>query len=299
MTVFSFLGRPAKYILRHMLVDSFGRLKHIAELTDYGYVGFGGLEFIDFELMRRTLNIPEMVSIEKNTADHARYLFNRPFAGIKVLGGKAFEHLPFMDWSGLRIVWLDYEQPLDEEVLGDATLLAQNLIPGSVFVITLNAMPSKPRETRRATLADRVGEERIPAGVDDDSLALWGLAETQRRILQDAIKAAFRDRNDGATFQQLYNFFYQDDARMQSYGGIVLSPAIQKAYEACAFEDLAYIQTGAQVMIISPPFLTTKEVIHLNQQLPSPAGETPEAEWLSDASKKNYEAVYRWYPTAI
>ena len=297
MSSFSYRARPAKDVQRRMLVAACRRLTPFGPLTDYGYVGFGGVEFIDFSLFRRELGITKMTSIEKDTNRQPRYEFNRPFAGIDVRGGRASQHLPEIDLSGLQIIWLDYEQALDDEVLDDAVLLSRKLQPGSVMAITVNAQPSTPRDARRETLVKNVGEDRVPLGVDDDALARWGLAAVQYRILRDAVVEAFRDRADGAELQQLFNFRYADDAQMQTFGGVVLSAATRRTFELCRFEDLdEFIREGDEPLYIRVPVLTPKELIHLNQQLPLSTGEQLQAEGLSETERGDYERLYRWYP---
>ena len=50
--------RPAKAAQRQMIVDACRRLTAITSLDEYQYVGFGGLEFIDFVEFHRGLGIP-------------------------------------------------------------------------------------------------------------------------------------------------------------------------------------------------------------------------------------------------
>jgi hypothetical protein len=45
--------RPSKAVTRRLLVDVLRRLPTVAALPDYQYVGFGALEFLDFELVHR------------------------------------------------------------------------------------------------------------------------------------------------------------------------------------------------------------------------------------------------------
>jgi hypothetical protein len=49
--------RPAKHILRLMTVDVMRRLSAFRPLHEYRYVGLGGYEFVDFDLVRRALGI--------------------------------------------------------------------------------------------------------------------------------------------------------------------------------------------------------------------------------------------------
>jgi hypothetical protein len=297
VTSVSYSARPAKHIQRQMVIDACRRLSPLGPLTDYRYIGFGGREFVDFELVRRALGITQMISMEKDTSGEARYRFNRPFAEIEVLMGVASDLLPSIDFGGPRIVWLDYEQPLDEQVIDDATLVARNLRPGSVLIVTINARPPTRAEGRVDSLASRVGRERIPLGVTDDLLAQWGTAVVQRQILRDAVIRAVRDRADDTFFQQLFNIHYADVANMQTYGGLLLSPAEVEAYGLCRFDELEFVRTGDEAIEIRVPVLTLREILHLNRQLPRESGQALEVAGLPEDDARAYETFYRWYPT--
>lgn len=296
MVSFNYRQRPAKYVQRNMVVEACSRLTPFGPLTDYWYIGFGGLEYVDFELVRRTLGIRRMVSIERNTSDGPRFLFNRPFAEIDVLLGSASAMLPQVDFAGPRIVWLDYEQPLDDEVLDDSATVAHQLRPGSVLIVTINAEPPRRAEGRIKVMRERLGEERVPVDVTDDSLARWGTAVMQRRVWTDTLIRVFRDRADGAYLRQFLNIHYADGAQMQTIGGVVVSDSTARTYELCRFEDLDFVREGDEALVIKVPVLTQREILHLNRQLPSPIGAHASVDGLSEQDADAYESFYRWYP---
>jgi hypothetical protein len=292
---YSYAFRPRKQIQRLLIVDACQRLRAIAPLEKYEYVGFGGFEFVDFDLFRRRLGIQKMVSYEKDS-DQDRYEFNRPFADLELKFGPASLHLPFLDKSTLRIVWLDYLQSLDTEAIQDATTAASRLAAGSMLIVTVNAMPAKPATNRRAHLTECVGDERVPNDVDDAALAKWGLAGVQRRILLGALEDALSARDDGAQFVQLFNFRYADRAQMQTLGGVILTPAVRQAFEGGKFDELEHVTDDETAVHIAAPALTAKEALHLNCQLPVSAGGTLECPGLNTEDKEGYEKYYRWYP---
>jgi hypothetical protein len=295
-----YLARPAKAIQRRMLIDALGRLGPFGSPTDYEYVGFGALEYVDFHLMRRSVGVVRMTSIEHDTIREDRYDFNRPYGEVTVLMGSASARLKNVDWSGLRIVWLDYERALDDVVLGDVAQLAQLLQPGSVLIVTVNAEPARPLKCRLTTLAERVGEWRVPVGTTDESLAQWGWADAQLRVLADALAENFDSRTDRASLHQLFDMRYADGARMQTYGGIVLIPSLERTLPLCRFEDLDFVRgAGEAPVVIEVPDLTSKERDHLDRQLPAAAGVTPRLPGLSSVDAERYARYYRWYPSPV
>jgi hypothetical protein len=293
---YSYAFRPKKQIQRLLIVDACQRLRSIAPLENFEYVGMGGFEFVDFDLFHRRLGITSMVSYEKD-ANPERYEFNVPFAEIEVKFGPASAYLPFIDKSTLRIVWLDYLQRLDSEVIQDVGTAASRLAPGSVLLVTVNAMPAKPANARRAQLVIDVGDERIPNGVDDNTLAKWGLADVQRRIMLRTIADSLEARGDGAVFEQIFHFRYADGAQMLTLGGIVVTPGLRQAFESARFGEFTRVVSRDETPVeISVPPLTTKEALHLNRQLPIAVGGSLQCPGLDQDELVAYARYYRWYP---
>ena len=288
--------RPSKAIQRHMIVDICRRLSSFAPLTEYQYVGFGGLDFVDFALIHRSLGIFHMTSIEANTVQIDRYRYNRPFQSIEIIPGRATEHLGEVDWRKLSIVWLDYEQKLNHEVIGDIKLLCGRLQPGSALFVTVNAQPETKLEERRRELVRRIGESRIPPNVTDESLAKWGLANVQELILGDVIAGALRDRAVSSSWCQVLDVRYADDTRMQTLGGIVVAPGNKNAFDAARFQDLEFVRSaGEEPIFVRVPILTAKERRALDEQLPLAPGASLFAPWLDATDAADYLQVYRYY----
>lgn len=294
-TKYTYSFRPRKQIQRLLIADAAQRLRAIAPLESYEYIGFGGFEFVDFDVFRRRLGIQSMVSYEKEAAPE-RYEFNIPFADITLKFGAAALHLPFIDKAQLRIVWLDYTQRLDDEVVQDLATAASRLAPGSVLIASVNAVPGRPADTRRHQLVKDVGEERIPNGVTDDRLAKWGLADVQRRIMLRVIADSLDARGEGAVFEQIFHFRYADGAQMLTVGGVIVTPGVRQAFEGAGFGELDHVSRGEDAVEITAPPLTAKEALHLNRQLPLAVGVTLDCPGLDEDDLEGYRRYYRWYP---
>jgi hypothetical protein len=139
-----------------------------------------------------------------------------------------------------------------------------------------------------------VGEDRIPSGVTDETLAVWGLADVQRRILSDAIVDGLRNRPISAQWRQVLNVHYADDARMQTVGGIVYTTAMQRALEQCRFRELDFVREGSEAVVVRVPMLTSRERLHLESQLPLKSGDSLDLPGLSDDDKAAFLAIYRY-----
>ena len=288
--------RPAKHVERRMMVEACRRLAAVAPLKKYEYVGFGALEFIDFDLIHRALGVPRMTSIEHDTNWPMRYEFNRPFKGINVLIGKASAHLPTLDWNGLRIVWLDYEQLLDKEVIRDCETVSRVLHQGSLLIVTVCAGCEFGR--RLEMLTKKVGEEWIPGGLTEDQLnGTWAYADAQRRVLTEALAVVMASRHDGTRLRQIFNFNYADGGRMQTVGWVVSSASLDQTIDdGCRFDQFEFVREGDEAMEIRVPVLTRREIAHLNRLLPLAKGKSLSEPWLDQDSQDQYAELYRWYP---
>jgi hypothetical protein len=298
--------RPAKNIERKMIVDVLRRLRAFAPLTDYRYVGLGSTYFSDFALFHKALNIQTMISIEQDEENAERFEFNAPFGCVQMRFGHSTSVLPTLDWQAETIAWLDYDGSLDGGILADVGFVAAEAKPGSVLMITTNAHPvsltSAPGRVEK--LRADVGAENVPAEIDKPAdLADWKLARACRQIFDNAIAATLRDRNAGLPddaqmrYRQLFNFNYQDGAKMLTVGGLLYRADQEDVVEACAFDDFAWVKTDEEPYLIEAPNLTFREMRRLNEQLPRDAD--LEAPGVPDEDVRRYETVYRYFPAFV
>ncbi len=285
--------RPAKAAQRRMIVDACRRLTAIASLDAYQYVGFGGLEFIDFVEFHRGLGIPCMTSIERDTQIAHRLEFNKPYRGIRILMGEARDRLPEVDWSRLAITWLDYTETLSTDILRDVEFVIRSSVPGSVVIVTVNGAAGAPVGERLQVLRERLGDlvsDNLPASAAYE----WGPAIIQREVLQATAHSAGRAAH-GAPFRQLFNFHYADDAKMLTWGGAVSALSVDRTIDACRFDDLPFVRTGDEAFEIKVPLLTDREIAHLETELGVRAdGPMPKLKGVTPAEVKDLARVYRW-----
>jgi hypothetical protein len=294
MAPMSYEFRPSKAVTRLIFVDLIRRLAPLGPPREYQYVGFGALEFIDFDLIHRRVGITEMISIEADTFALARYQWNKPFSSVTVMPGRASTILSTIDWARLSVVWLDYTSQLTSEVISDAELLARVLIPGSVLAVTVNAQPLRFADDRRTALEENITSERVPIGVTHDRLGGWGLADVQYEVLMATLTTAFGARTDAARFRQLLNIHYQDSAQMQMIVGIVGAPGIDNFIDQCRFGDLEETRMGKDPLRIRVPLLTFREREWANQRLPlSPEGHPLMLPGVNPDDLRDYADVYR------
>lgn len=276
-----------------MIVDACRRLTAIAALESYQYVGFGGLEFIDFVEFHRGLGVQKMTSIERDTNIQHRIEFNKPYNSIRILMGEARNELPQIDWSVLAITWLDYTDVLTTDILRDVEFVVRSSQPGSIVVVTVNgaatgvALPDR-LENLRARLGNLLDD-----GTSDADMNGWGPVAAQRRIIQGVAHAACREAH-GMPFRQLFNFHYADDAKMLTWGGVVTAPPIDRCIDLCRFDDLHFIRTADDPFEIRVPFLTEREISFLETGLVGSGQPLPKIKGVAAADVKAFAQVYRW-----
>lgn len=301
--------RPAKNVQRKMLVETFRRLSKFGATDSYRYVGFGSTYFSDFTLFHKTLDIRNMISIERDIANQKRFEFNRPFNCIRIAFGTSNDVLPTMTWNAKTILWLDYDGTLEPSVLTDVRFFCASASPGSVVVVTVNAEPSAliEEEPRLEELQKTLGKERIPPDVNEDDLSDWGTARVFRRILTAEILETLSERNGGLAdgnkieYRPLFDFCYRDSARMLTIGGLLFEQGQRLNMESCGFDQLDFTRSSTKAnsrpFFIEVPKLTYREIRHLDRQLPRAKNKRLALPKVSAEDIKNYENIYRYFPT--
>ena len=306
--------RHAKSIERKMLCDALLRLSFFEPVRNYRYIGFGSTTFTDFILFHKVLGIKDMISIEKNKKDKARFEFNNPFDCIRIEYGNSNKVLPSLAWDIKTIVWLDYDGRLTDRVLQDVACASMNLVSGSVLVVTVNAMPDSlpdPRPSTEKKVQDyrleqfrkRIGSEKVPHNVRGKNLEAKEMATTCRRVILNEIEQTLRDRNGlrfaerEVKYKPLFNFLYQDNARMLTVGGIFYETGDKASLERCEFEKLEFIRSNAAFYEIDVPMLTHRECLYLDKRLPQGNSDDGKQIGLTEKDINNYKRLYRYFTT--
>lgn len=299
--------RPSKHVERVMLCEAFRRLRfHVLE--DYQYVGLGSVFFADFRMVHRSLGITRMLSIERQQNDCARFEWNKPYSGIEMLFGETEQRLSDIDFSKPTIIWLDYDGPLSRSVISDIRHVAHAASHGSVLVATVNAHPRKT-DADGADMLQQVrgelGNERIPANISLSSLRGTGLSEFYRHVgdseIRDSLSTAngVRPATGHLDYEQLFNFQYDDGAKMVTFGGVFFESGKRAEYDACAYDRLMFIKQAAEAYRIRAPKLTFREIAYLERQLPLPNGTDLDTGPMPRSDAQRYIELYRYLPTFV
>ncbi len=312
--VFDYRVRPNKSAERRMLGEAFRRLAFLYPVENYRYIGFGSTTFTDFVLFHKTLNIKDMVSIEKRKEYKDRFEFNRPFSCIDMKFGDSNDVLPELSWDKPTIVWLDYDGVLTEAVLHDVALVSAKALSGSVLIVTVNAnqykqLRNKNYDDVEKDLLERfghqIGYESLPASIKATDLqGDLNMAKTCQRIILDAVNENLRDRNglltpeETLTFRSLFNIVYSDNAQMLTVGGVICNSSHAELLKKCEFEKLDYVsRNNEELYDIKIPVLTPRERHYLNQRLPHGDKKDALKIGLKEDEISDFARLYRYAPT--
>jgi hypothetical protein len=287
--------RPAKSVERKMIAEALRRLSHFQHLEQYHYVGMGSLYFADFRLFHEALGIQSLTSIERDEEHEERFRFNLPYSCIDLKLGQSNDILPALpEWDDRVIVWLDYDGRLDASVLADVDTVCARARSGSMVIVTCNSQPVQ-LDTREQELRERVGD-KVPVGTTEASLANWGTARVHREILTGQIEATLRDRGDEFGYRQIFNFHYDDGAKMLTAGGVVFRTEDEAIVDACAFDDFDFVEQGQDPFNITAPRLTFREMQHFEAQLPAADLASIDTRGVPPADVDRFRQLYRHFP---
>jgi hypothetical protein len=310
--------RPAKSVERKMLCEAFRRLSHFAPPATYQYIGFPSPFYSDFLLFHRALGFRRMIAIESEVRDKVRFRFNRPFRSIRCIFETSTEALPKLRWSRPSVVWLDYDTAFYDGVFADIATVCSSARSGTMLAITLDAkLRGDKNDTGRAVEKfDRLRADfgtRLPRDlvlnrkrrpVDAAFVAEGGLPRIYSRIALDAMIETTRQRSAALPddrkmrFQQLFDFEYKDSAEMVTVGGLLYEQRDEAKAAACQFENLPFIvHAGRPPHALKVPRLTHREARYLDRQIPMKDGASFRRTGLSAHMVREYERIYRWFPT--
>ena len=296
--------RPAKTAQRKMILEACGYVRPLLELNLFRYIGLGSPFFNDFSAFHRQYGMTNMICIEQETNDQARFDFNRPYDCIDIQWGSSTEVLPVLGWKDIpSIIWMDYDGVIGSAILSDVSTIFTNIHPFGIVLVTVQARGSHWKEQPKelAKLRKTLGDS-IPAKTVARDMSGKRYQQLIREIIDNEIHKVLSQRNANASasetvsYKQLFNFSYQDGVPMTTVGGIVYLGSYEDKVQDCGFDHIGFVRTGNTPFEVSMPILTHKEQRRLDSLLPS--GNFSEMTGiLPQDYVDKYRRIYRYYPT--
>ena len=83
---------------------------------------------------------------------------------------------------------------------------------------------------------------------------------------------------------------------MLSVGGILFDQGNKSKYKACQFDRFPFVRKDKEPYLIKVPKLTSKEIMHLDAQLPRSDLTKVTGPSIPPEDIKNYSELYRYFP---
>lgn len=294
--------RPAKFTERKMLLSSFLRVCNQFN-GKYQYIGLGGLSFTDFKLFHKELHIDEMYSLEGGSFSVDRLQLNCPYSFINIIKEKSTSALTKIDLTKKSLVWLDYDDTLDNYMFEDLSILMNKLPVGSIYLMSCNR-ELKSGDTGEVYSVDEFKSKfgnLVPFNLINKNLSGSEDYQTIRKMFSTLINKIINERNrngENIVFHQLFHLLYQENrgAKMYTFGGVITES--DKTFESLNLSDFEFIKNEDSEYKIDIPNLTIKEIELINKNL-SQNDSLQEIISKEIATKKDiekYQSTYKYLP---
>lgn len=297
--------RPSKSVQRALIFDGLKSLCVEMDLRELVYVGFGSIWFTDFIKAHKHLDIEDMISIEADDIGFKRAQFNKVYRTITLKHGRSGEVLPeLLEIDGLQarpwIVWLDYDNAIDESVVEDIQWLVVNAPPNSILLLTFSATPRaygnlKNRPDRVRSLLGSV----VPDDLPKEACETETLPLTLAKYVMDFLASEVADSARPGGFVRAFSVPYTDSASMVTVGGVLPTNGTVAAARAvvgrgswnCLLDEA-----------IQAPQMTLKEIAVLQAEMPRVDNLTrariQEIGFdLRDSQIKSFQKFYKYLPS--
>lgn len=295
---FNYGLRPAKQVERRLIAEGCRKLSTVGlSVDEYVYVGLGSPYFADFVLFFRLLGIGRMICIEREPIPR-RMRFNVPFPFVELKMMTAAEAIPSLPRRRRLLVWLDYDDPLCEEMLDDIAGVVRVAATGSVVLVTVNADRGSVPNDRERT---RALVERLEAAIGRygpiDENAVTG-AELPKTIAKGLLAHLAEEvsKRIGLSFEQLFGYRYRDGAAMVTVGGVLADEGMRRRLKQRGFPRKPFADPTGDLIAIAVPPLTERERAWLSQRVRNSAKSAAARLDLDEDVVSAFRTFRRYYP---
>lgn len=312
---FDYRLRLCKCIERKLFCVFLNEYNRLYSLKDFDYIGFGSLYFSDFIMFHNQYSFKKFFSIEDmnddegelDTEKSARFDFNKPYDFIEIKGVKSTKALVEMKISK-AMVWLDYDERLDNYMFEDIEILAERLTSGSLIIITLSdqmksGFISKSEdkiEYRDEKKFSDYYENHIYRGITRTDISKGQYSKTVKELFEYKIKKTLKNRIKIEKIEyvhyQLSYIKYADGSPMVTYiFGIYKKEELEKLLKSDIIEKEIF-KDADKPYTINVPLLTELERNYINRNLYKDTDKIKEKIGLSIDEIDEYKKNYRYYP---
>lgn len=304
--------RPSKQVERKIMIEVLLRLLRAGyDISNYAYLGFGSVYYVDFLMFHKFLFINDMVCVEWGNL-RKRMMFNKPYKFIRLNMGALLNYIPKIRRTKKYLVWLDYDRSLDEEMLRDIDGCIMRLASRSIFVITVDARPKLPEDLFDFSIEDMAAEAREKLTLEKyrewfskyaekeitrDTIARKHVASLFYEVAVERIRQTLSSRGGSLRFLQIFNYVYQNGAPMFTLGGIIGANEDEHVLQNHHILAHKFVRTNSEFLEISVPPLTVREKQWLDSNLDDKLTTKNLQFELEEGPLENYRRFYKEYPT--
>ncbi|NQV18541.1 MAG: hypothetical protein HQ534_08360 [Armatimonadetes bacterium] len=259
----NYMFRPKKQIERKIITEILQELKEEINLSKYLYIGFGSIYYYDFILFHKILNMNNLLSIDDKSTKK-RFEFNRPYDFISFENKISTDFLNEYDWKQNSVLWLDYDNKLENIVLSDIKIIAKNCKKKDFLMITVNSYCGSVGDERDKARENFYNEFGMYISSDYYNKKYY-TPKYFPYLLQEVILKYLMAVSElqNISFCKLFSFRYRDGAPMFTIGGIFDDD--KKLYNRKW--DNKFISTDEEVKDINVPILTYCEKFHIDSHI--------------------------------
>jgi hypothetical protein len=309
---FDYSLRPSKQVERKIMIEVLLRLsKAHYSVSDYKYLGFGSVYYVDFVMFHKYLFIEKMICVEWGEVAR-RMKFNKPFKFIKLKLGPLSKHIPTIRPSEKFLVWLDYDRALDQDMVQDIDGTVGRLGRGSIFIVTIDARPRLPKDEfdvsgmsqeQRERLTVKIYKEwfgqYVESRINSATIAGFHVAPLFYEVVIERIKQTLTRRERNLRFIQIFHYVYRDGAPMFTVGGIIGTDVDERALQDAGILNHRFVRTSSDYLEISVPPLTLREKQWIDWRLDQNLTADKLSFELDEDLLANYRRFYKEYPTYL
>jgi hypothetical protein len=308
---FDYSLRPSKQVERKMMIEILLRLARAEYLiSDYRYVGFGSVYYVDFVMFHKFLFMEDMTCVEWSRIPK-RMKFNKPFRFIDLHLQPLSLYIPAMNANRKYFAWFDYDRALDPDMLQDIDGSLIRMAAGSIFIVTVDARPKLPKDLFPNDDLDAmtaVEREEFTATAYKEWFGPYREEEITEAdisgphvapLFYETIRARITETlsSRGMIFIQLFNYIYKDGAPMLTVGGMIGTSEDQRRLRSAGILGHRFVRRQTQPLKISVPPLTLREKYWLDSRLDNNLTPARLIFELESELLRNYKSFYREYPT--
>jgi len=269
------------------------------EIRKYKYTGFGSYFFYDFLLFHKLLGIDKMLSIEHDSNLEKRVKYNRPFSCVEIKIDKASNIIPTLPREAKHLLWLDYDQNVNRDILDDLYAVGSQLSTGSIVLVTVDVEPPD-RDSEEIEATKRYFEEETKKylGIKtDDQYAKSNIPSLSKELLYNALMNGMSGRI-GFEYFPLFYFTYADGHKMMTLGGMIGRKKEKTKLKLLDTHEAFYFRMNNKdtPYNIEVPIVTKKERHLLDSNMPCNPDWLPAEFEFSRDKVKVYREVYRFLP---